>query len=152
MKAMKRQVEIKDRPTDHELNILYQQQGETMNLIQLEQPDIEHCEHQEAKVFICDFDSLVGAMHIAMVANPDDHFLHEFVDIYRDATELQSNPPETFTAKNLAGLESVRHNALYQIAVLLELPNLPRPSQPLSREQLQQCLQFISDREVKPCL
>jgi hypothetical protein len=123
-----------------------------MNLIQLEQPTDEWKQYQEAKVFICDFDSLVGAMRMAMMANPDDHFLHEFVDIYQDATELLSNPPNTFTAKNLAGLESVRHNALYQIAVLLELPNLPRPSEPLSREQWQQCIQFISDREVKPCL
>jgi hypothetical protein len=119
-----------------------------MNLIQLKQPDTEY---QEAKVFICDFDSLVDVMRIAMMANPQDHFLYEFVDIYQDATELQSNPPKTFTAKNLAGLESVRQNALYQIAVLLELPNLPRPSEPLSREQRQQCIQFISDREVTPC-
>lgn len=120
-----------------------------MNLIQLEQPNTEY---QEAKVFICDFDSLVGALRMAMMANPQDHFLHEFVDIYRDATELLSNSPETYTAKNLAGLESVRQNALYQIAVLLEVPNLPRPSKPLSREQRQQCIQFISDCEVKPCL
>ncbi len=123
-----------------------------MNLIQLKQRDTDDCEeYQEAKVFICDFDSLVGALRMAMMANPQDHFLHEFVDIYRDATELLSNSPETYTAKNLAGLESVRQNALYQIAVLLEVPNLPRPSAPLSREQRQQCIDFMANQETKPC-
>ncbi len=78
-------------------------------------------------------------------------YLKEFVDIYRDATELLSNPPATFTAASWKKVGGVRENALYQIAVLLDLPNLPRPSKPLSLKKRQQCLDFMANQETKPC-
>lgn len=77
-------------------------------------------------------------------------YLKEFVEMYHDATELLSNPPDTFTAASWKKVGSVRENALYQIAILLEVPNLPRPSEPLSREQRQQCIDFMANQEVKP--
>jgi hypothetical protein len=54
------------------------------------------------------------------------------------------------TAAQWRKIESTRHSALYQIAVLLEIPDLPPPSGQLNQVQWQQCIDCIAEQEQMP--
>jgi hypothetical protein len=75
-------------------------------------------------------------------------YLEAFVDIYRDATEMLENPNKALSATEWVRAERRRQTAVYEIAPLLEIPDLPAPGAQLSPHQWQQCMDFLSDREA----
>jgi hypothetical protein len=78
-------------------------------------------------------------------------YLEAFTDIYREATEMLTNPAQPLTATEFLRVERRRQTALYEIATLLEIPDLPPLGEQLSREQWRQCLDFMANQEQKPC-
>jgi hypothetical protein len=71
-------------------------------------------------------------------------YLEAFADIYREATAMIGTP---IAATEFVCVENRRRTALYEIAALLEIPDLPPPGEQLSREQWQQCIDFIRNQE-----
>jgi hypothetical protein len=79
-----------------------------------------------------------------------EHILATKITNYKNATYTLSHT-HGLTVSDWKRLEKIRETSLYEIAILLELPNLPPPGEQLSREHWRQCIDFISDQEVKPC-
>lgn len=75
-------------------------------------------------------------------------YLEAFTAIYRDTTAMMENPDKALTATEWVRIERRRHTAIYEIATLLEISDLPPPGAQLSPEQWQQCLDFINAQEV----
>jgi hypothetical protein len=81
--------------------------------------------------------------------------LEEFAALYLSTTAALESPPTPLTAMDWKLVENSREYALYQIAILLNLPELMPPGKVLTPLQRQQCLDFIHYQAVKqpvcPC-
>lgn len=84
-----------------------------------------------------------------------EEVLFEWIKVYHNTTASLGNPPVSFSATDWKLVESTREFALYQIAILLRIPELITPGKILTPLQRQQCLDFIRDRQpgqsVCPC-
>lgn len=84
----------------------------------------------------------------SQITDTNQELLVNLIGEYKSATYLLSHGRgRGLTVRDWKHLERIREASLYEIAVLLELPDLPPPGEQLSKEHWRQCIDFILQRD-----